>query len=100
MVSQKILKKPVNAEKVVGTKVKTSADVNDISTLSVPFEIELDENGNPVVCEVEHQNILKMGQHRIQCGNDGGVGQNSGMFSHEMLQNKKMGAVRTHPNKK
>ena len=43
-----VLTQPQNAIKVVGTKVKTSADVNDISTLSVPFEIELDENGNPV----------------------------------------------------
>ena len=34
---------------VVDTKkVRTSADVNDISTLSVPFTIELDDNGNPV----------------------------------------------------
>ncbi len=43
-----VLTQPQNAIKVVGTKVKTSADVKDISTLSVPFEIELDENGNPV----------------------------------------------------
>ena len=46
--STNVLTQPQNAVKVVGTKVKTSADVNDISTLSVPFEIELDENGNPV----------------------------------------------------
>lgn len=50
----KVLTAPQNAVKVVGTKkaptkaVKTSADVNCISTLSVPFTIELDENGNPV----------------------------------------------------
>ena len=46
--STTVLTQPQNAVKVIGTKVKTSADVNDISTLSVPFEIELDENGNPV----------------------------------------------------
>ena len=46
--STTVLTQPQNAVKVVGTKVKTSTDVNDISTLSVPFEIELDENGNPV----------------------------------------------------
>ena len=65
----KVLTAPKNEIKVVGTKVeqpkveevktekvktekaeavKTSADVKCISTLNVPFEIELDENGNPV----------------------------------------------------
>ena len=50
----KVLTAPQNAVKVVGTKkaetkaVKTSADVKCISTLSEPFTIELDENGNPV----------------------------------------------------
>ncbi|MBQ9965907.1 MAG: DUF348 domain-containing protein [Clostridia bacterium] len=41
----------VDEVKVVGTKkkgVKTSEDVNDISTLKAPFTIELDENGAPV----------------------------------------------------
>lgn len=44
------LSKAVNEVKVVGTKnagVKTSEDVNDISTLKAPFTIELDENGVP-----------------------------------------------------
>ena len=50
----KVLTAPKNEIKVVGTKeaptkaVKTSADVKCISTLSVPFDIELDENGNPI----------------------------------------------------
>ncbi len=47
----KVLTNPVSEIKTVGTKVKaikTSADVEDISTLPVPFTIELDANGNPV----------------------------------------------------
>ena len=40
---------PVNAKRVVGTKVvKTSATVKSISVLSPSKEIELDENGNPL----------------------------------------------------
>ena len=49
----KVLVAPKNEIKVVGTKekpkaVKTSADVNDISTLTPDFTIELDAKGNPV----------------------------------------------------
>ncbi|MBQ6848136.1 MAG: G5 domain-containing protein [Clostridia bacterium] len=47
----KVLTNPVSEVKTVGTKVnaiKTSADVEDISTLPVPFTIELDANGNPI----------------------------------------------------
>ena len=49
--SQKVISKPAQAIKVVGTKtsaVKTSADVDDISTLIPKKEIKLDKNGNPV----------------------------------------------------
>lgn len=49
--STTVLTNPKNEIKTVGTKktaVKTSADVDDISTLTVPFTIELDKNGNPV----------------------------------------------------
>lgn len=47
----KVLTNPTEAVKVVGTKissVKTSADVDDISTLTPQAAIELDANGNPV----------------------------------------------------
>lgn len=47
----KVLTNPTDAVKVVGTKVssvKTSADVDDISTLTPQTAIELDANGNPV----------------------------------------------------
>jgi len=49
----KVLSKPVQAVKVVGTKVsttavKTSDDVKDISTLSPKKAIKLDKNGNPI----------------------------------------------------
>lgn len=47
----KVLTEPTQAVKVVGTKkttVKTSADVNDISTLTPKKAIQLDSKGNPV----------------------------------------------------
>ncbi len=49
--SEKVISKPSQAVKVVGTKtssVKTSADVDDISTLIPKKEIKLDKSGNPV----------------------------------------------------
>lgn len=49
--SSTVLSDPQDAVKVVGTKEKplrTSESVKSISTLKAPFEIALDENGNPV----------------------------------------------------
>jgi len=62
--STKVIKKAVNAKKVIGTKtvttnapavnrkpnkaVNTSSNVKSISVLKPPFEIKLDKNGNPV----------------------------------------------------
>lgn len=49
--SSTVLSDPQDAVKVVGTKekpLKTSESVKSISTLKAPFEIALDENGNPV----------------------------------------------------
>ena len=62
---EKVVAKPVNAQKVIGTKVskkvvktekaikknkavKTSADVKSVSVLKPKSEIKLDKNGNPV----------------------------------------------------
>lgn len=49
--STTVLTAAVNTKKIVGTKVSssnTSSSVKTISTLAVPFEIELDANGVPV----------------------------------------------------
>ena len=49
--SRVTLTQAVNGTKTVGTKkpaVTTSSSVNTVSTLKVPFEIQLDANGNPV----------------------------------------------------
>lgn len=48
---EKVISKPTQAVKLVGTKVssvKTSADVDHISTLIPKKQIKLDKNGNPV----------------------------------------------------
>ncbi len=62
--STKVIKKAVNAKKVIGTKtvqasapvvnkkpnkaVNSASNVKTISVLKAPFEIKLDKNGNPV----------------------------------------------------
>lgn len=51
VVATKMLKEPVQAVKVVGTKkspYRLSTEINDISTLKVPMTIKIDKNGNPI----------------------------------------------------